>query len=206
MVAIIISLVLFAVLVLIAIRLVSIKKPAEAESDTNLGTTGPLIHASGIYSIVRKSPRDELQNIRPKEAELRKYCVSINEDINKLNLNESDKQKLVAMWHKAMNENIKVVEQGDCEDVSFYYLDFPKDNQCPVCATYIKRGQFVTREEIFSTPSIIPPFHLGCTTKIVPYHGKEDLRDTAIIGMAPLFKGHTPPVLPEWKKTVKITS
>jgi hypothetical protein len=123
-----------------------------------------------------------------------------------LNLNESDKQKLVAMWHKAMNENIKVVEQGDCEDVSFYYLDFPKDNQCPVCATYIKRGQFVTREEIFSTPSIIPPFHLGCTTKIVPYHGKEDLRDTAIIGMAPLFKGHTPPVLPEWKKTVKITS
>jgi|WetSurMetagenome_2_1015567.scaffolds.fasta_scaffold79763_2 hypothetical protein len=206
MVAIIISLVLLAVLILIAIHLASLKKPAEAESDTSLGTTGPLIHASGIYSIVRKSPRDDLQNIRPKEAELRKYCAAINEDINKSKLNESDKQKLMAMWQKAMDENIKVVEQGDCEDVSFYYLDFPRDNQCPVCATYVKRGQFVTREEIFSNPAIIPPFHLGCTTKIVPYHGKEDLRDTAIIGMAPLFKGHTPPVFPEWKKTVKITS
>ena len=206
MVAIIVSLVLLAVLILIAIRLVSLKKTDEAESESNLGTTGPLIHASGIYSIVRKSPREDLLNVRPKDAELRKYCASINEDINKSKLSESDKQKLLTEWQKAVEENIRIIERGDCEDVAFYYLDFPKEKQCPVCAAYFKRGQFVTREEIFSTPAIIPPFHLGCTTTIVPYHGKEDLRDTAIVGMAPLIKGHSPPVFPEWKKTIKIIS
>jgi hypothetical protein len=206
MVAIIVSLVLLAVLILITIRLANLKKPDETESENTLGTTGPLIHASGIYSIVRKSPREGIQNIRPKDAELRKYCASINEDINKSKISESDRQKLMTEWQKAVEDNIRVIERGDCEDVAFYYLDFPKENQCPVCATYFKRGQFVTREEIFSTPAIIPPFHLGCTTKIVPYHGKEDLRDTAIIGMAPLFNRHTPPALPEWKETVKFTS
>jgi hypothetical protein len=203
MIAIIISLVLLAVMVLIAVRLISLKRPTEGEDTSINGTTGPLIHASGIYSIVRKSPREGLQAMRPPEAELRKYLASINEDINKLSLNGLEKQKIVAQWQKSMEENIRVVERGDCEDVAFYYLDFPREKPCRVCESYIKRGQFVTREQIFSTPSTIPPFHLGCTTKIVPYHGKEDLRDTAIIGMAPLFKGHTPPLFPDWEKTVK---
>ena len=205
MVAIIVSLVLLAVLILIAIRLVSIKKNDETEPENNLGTTGPLIHASGIYSIVRKSPREDLLNVRPKDTELRKYCATINEDINKSKLSESDRQELLTAWQKAVEENIRIIERGDCEDVAFYYLDFPKGKECPICTAYFKRGQFVTREEIFSTPAIIPPFHLGCTTTLVPYHGKEDIRETTIIGMAPLFKGHAPPVLPDWKKTVKTT-
>ncbi|MBN1131236.1 MAG: hypothetical protein JXA71_19755 [Chitinispirillaceae bacterium] len=203
MLAIIISVVLLAILILIAIRFVSPKRPDEPTIENNLGTTGPLIHASGIYSIVRKSPRDNLISLRPKEPELVKYLASLNVDIFGKPLSESDKRQLLALWKSAMEKNIRTVEQGDCEDVGFYYLDAPKERPCAVCNTYFNQGQYVTREEIFSAPSVIPPFHLGCTTRIVPYHGKEDLRDTAIIGMAPLFKNHALPPLPEWKKTVK---
>jgi hypothetical protein len=202
MFAVIISIVLLAVLILIAIRLVSLKRPQEAIEDNSLGTSGPLIHASGIYSIVRKSPREDLFSKRPSDADVRKYLSTINEDINKRRLSDTEKQKIAIQWHKAMEENIRVIERGDCEDVSFYYLDFAKDHECPLCESYFKRGHFVTREEIYTKPSIIPPFHLGCTTRILPYYGKEDLRDTAIMGMAPLFKGSTPPELPDWKKTV----
>ena len=203
MLAVIISVVLLAVLILIAIRFVSPKRPDQPAEENNLGTTGPLIHASGIYSIVRKSPREDLISLRPKEPEVIKYLASLNEDIHGAKLSDSDKQKIAAQWKSFMEKNIRTLEQGDCEEVGFYYLDSPQGKPCPVCSSYFNLGQFVTREEIFSTPSVIPPFHLGCTTQIVPYHGKEDLRDTAIIGMAPLFKNHVLPPLPEWKKTVK---
>ncbi|MBN1129194.1 MAG: hypothetical protein JXA71_09425 [Chitinispirillaceae bacterium] len=203
MFAVILSIVLLAALILVAVRLVSFKRPQEDTEENNLGTTGPLIHASGIYSIVRKSPRENLGALRPQEAEVRKYLATINEDINKQPLSDADKQKIITHWQKAIDENIRIIERGDCEGVEFYYLDFPKDKTCPLCRSSITPGQFVTREQLFSTPSIIPPFHLGCTTRIHPYFGKEDLRDTAIMGMAPLFTGSTPPVLPDWKKTLK---
>lgn len=103
-----------------------------------------------------------------------------------------------------MEENIRVVEQGDAEDVEFYYYDFKGDKPCPACASYVKMGQFVSRQEIFKYPSIIPPLHIGCTTKIVPYRGKEDLRETTIRGMAPFFSKSAPPLLPAWKKPLTL--
>jgi hypothetical protein len=201
MIAAIIGLTLLVMLILIAIRMISVKRPPDEESSE--GTGGPLIHASGIYSIVRKSPREDLLNARPQETEIRKYLASINEDINRSEISHFKKLKLLEKWHQLMEENIRVVEQGDTEDVEFYLFDSPDETLCPVCAEYLSRGQFVTRQEVYSHPTIIPPFHLGCTTKFVSYHGRENLRETTIIGMRPFFTTNTPPPVPEWKKLVK---
>ena len=205
MIAVIISVVLLVILILIAIRLISLKRPAGGNigEEIDLGTSGPLIHASGIYSIVRKSPREDLQKIRPPEAEIRKYLASINEDITNKAISHFDKPKLIENWLLSREENVRVVEQGDTEDVEFYYLDFQGGKECPVCTSYFRRGQFVSRQEIFKHPSIVPPFHIGCSTKLVPYHGKENLRETTILGMLPLFSTSAPPPLPDWKRTVK---
>jgi hypothetical protein len=203
MFAAIISLVLLVVLVLIAIRMISAKHPVE--ETVHAGIQVPLIHASGIYSIIRKSPREDLLKIRPQETEIRKYLSSLNEDYSRMPLTAADRQKLMEQWHLAMEENIRVVEHGDAEDVEFYYFDWPGDSACRVCEPYIRRGHFVTRQEIYKNPSIIPPFHLGCTTRIAPYQGKENLRQTTIMGMTPFFRKDAPPPAPEWKKTVKCT-
>ena len=203
MLAAIISLVLLIALILIAIRMISLKRlPDEA---SNGDAIGPLIHASGIYSIVRKSPREDLFKIRPPEQEIRKYLSSINEDIKGQALSPYEKMKLLEKWQQSMEENIRVIEQGDAEEIEFYYFDTGGDQKCPVCAGSIERGRFVSREEIFKNPIIIPPFHLGCTTRLIPYRGKENLRETTIIGNIPLFSDDATPPLPEWKRIIKLT-
>ncbi len=197
------GLVLLVVLILIAIRMISVKRPPEEE--ITIGGPGPLIHASGIYSIVRKSPREALAKIRPPESEIRKYLASINEDIHKRELNHFDKIKILERWQHLMEEHIKAVEEGDKEEAEFYYYDFPNEKECPVCSPYLKKGQFVSRQEIFKNPAIIPPFHLGCSTRLVSFHGKENLRETTILGMTPFFQDSGPPDFPEWTKTVKLS-
>ena len=203
MVAAIIGLVLLIVLVIVAIRMISMRHTPDDVSQE--GINNPLIHESGIYSIIRKSPREDLLRIRPPEAELRKYLASLNEDINSRTLSAADKQKLAEKWRQSMEENIRVIELGDTENVEFYYFDYPGDQPCPRCASYLNRGQFVTRQEIFKNPSIIPPFHLGCTTRIAAYRGKENLRETTTLGMAPFFTSSAPPPVPEWMGTVKLS-
>jgi hypothetical protein len=194
----IIGLTLLLILIVIAIRMISVRRPPEEEPST--GTGGPLIHASGIYSIVRKSPREDLSRIRPPEAEIRKYLASINEDIGRSDRSHFEKLKLLERWQQLMEENIRIIEKGDADEVEFYYFDSPNERFCPVCSQYMGRGQFVTRQEIYNHPAIIPPFHLGCTTRFVPYQGKENLRETTIIGMRPFFVSPAQPPLPDWKK------
>ena len=201
MVPAILGLILLLVLILIAIRLIGPKRPP-VEDNESVSAQGPIIHNSGIYSIVRKSPREGLHNIRPQEPEIRKYISSINEDLYGRALSAADKEALVLKWARSMEENIAAVEKGDSGSVEFYYLESSADKQCPVCATFFKQGQFVMRQEIYKNPLVIPPFHLGCTTKLVPYIGKENLRETTTIRMAPLFNRGIAPTFPEWKKTV----
>ena len=108
MVLAIISIILFLILVIFAVRIGLKHGDAEEENLQN-----PIIHASGIYSIVRKSPKEELLKIRPTPEEIRKYLASLNEDIGKLLLSEDDKERLYNSWERSITENTDVIEQGD---------------------------------------------------------------------------------------------
>lgn len=163
----------------------------------------PVIHASGIYSIVRRSPKEQLLKVRPGKEEIQKYLESLNEDIGKYLLSEKDKALILEHWEQSIARNLELIEQGDREGVEFYYYEFSPDD-CPECTKFFNKGQFVTREEIFKYPATIPPFHLGCTCRLYPHHGKEKLRDTTELGLLPFFKGEELPPLPEWKVTFKI--
>jgi hypothetical protein len=192
-----ISLVLFLILLIFAVRIgLNKNKPEEEERYP------AVIHASGIYSIVRRDPREAVHNNKPRTEEIRKYLSLQNVDTNGLPLSEADREKLFAFWNESLNASIQEIEGGDREGVEFYYYDFP--HECPVCDPFLKKGQFVTREELFQNPTFIPPFHLGCTCKINAYHGSENLRDTTELGMRPLFENNNPPSLPSWTKILRI--
>lgn len=198
MALIIVIAVIFLVLTLFALR-VAITRPNHAEDDTH----NPLIHASGIYSILRASPRDVVYKAKPDAAEIRKYLSHLNENINKFSPDAME--SIINNWNKSLENSIKAVEDGDKQCVEFYYFDFaPVD--CPICNRYLKKGQFVTREEIFNHPNLLPPFHLECTATLLPHHGKEDLRETTELGMMPFFKQGKCPELPDWKSIPKQTT
>jgi hypothetical protein len=190
---ILVSLVLFGILILVAISVSFNKKETSEEPN-------PVLHQSGIYSIVRKTPRDQLKDVKPSTEEIRKYLEKINvnsRDPEVINLTTSDIDAYVRDWNDSLDRNIEVVEHGDSIGISFYYYDF-KPDFCNVCSDYLKKGQFVTREEIYQYPHIIPPFHIGCTCTIIAHHG-ETLQDTTELGMVPLFKNEIAPRLPEWR-------
>jgi hypothetical protein len=198
MIIIIVIVVIFLVLALFALR-VAITKPNNAEDDIH----NPLIHASGIYSILRESPREAVLKAKPNAAEIRKYLSTLNESINALNAGTVE--SILSNWNRSLENSIKAVEDGDKKSVEFYYFDFnPVD--CPICRKYLKKGQFVTREEIFKYPNLLPPFHLECTATLLPHHGKEDLRETTELGMMPFFKQGRCPELPDWKSIPKQTT
>ena len=183
---------LLLVVMLIAVRIGINKEKIEQDS------LKPVIHASGIYSIIRKSPRESISDYKPSQEEILKYFSNKNVDTTSLSLSEADKSMLIKRWNSQMESNISEIEKGDEKGVEFYYYKYLWDD--PVCGKYISKGRFVTREEIFQHPNIIPPFHLGCGCQLKQYQGKEKLHDTTEIGMLPLFREGAPPPLPDWKE------
>lgn len=193
MLYVLIGLVIFLLLVLVAIRVSFHSKETSAE------IPNPLLHASGIYSIVRKNPREKIDQHKPSVEEIRKYLESIDVDSkDEVQLSAEAINEAVQNWTESLNKNIEVIEQGDSRGVTFYYYDFSPES-CPVCQDYLKKGQFVTREELFQFPRIIPPFHIGCTCTLFAHSGKEILQETTEIGMIPLFNNEISLRLPEWR-------
>jgi len=162
-----------------------------------------IIHVSGIYSIVRKSPREDLIKLRPSEENIRQYLADQNEDIYNIALNDSERSALIEHWKNQMETCLREVENGDEKGVAFYYYDFPQ--ACGACAPFLSKGHFVSREEIYKNPQLVPPFHLGCTCTLAAHSGKADPKNTAISGLRPFFSDESVPALPEWKSIVTLS-
>jgi hypothetical protein len=164
-----------------------------------------VIHVSGMYSVLRKSPREALAAARPSEEDIKKYLAGVNEDINGAPILAHDRAALLKHWKAQTEMNLRGVEAGDKNGVAFYYYDYLKD--CPICGTFIVKGNFVTREEIYKYPQIIPPFHLGCACVLAAHHGSDKtIRETAISGMSAFFDGEAPPPLPEWTAVLSLSA
>src|SRR5512133_1647253 len=113
---ILVSLILFGILILVAISVSFNKKETSEEPN-------PVLHQSGIYSIVRKTPRDQIRDVKPSTEEIRKYLEKINvnnSDPEDISLTTSDIDAYVREWDDSLDRNIEVIEQGDSGGISFY--------------------------------------------------------------------------------------
>lgn len=191
-----IGILFFLVLILIAIRLGITKRRDDSPEDATV------IHTSGIYSIVRQSPRQAVPEHKPTEEQLRQYLASQNVDTNGKHLFEGDSQSLLSDWSRRLQKSIDTIEEGDTNGVEFYFYDVPEEDT--VCVEHIDKGHFVTREEIHKHPQLIPPFHLGCSCTLVGHDGEVDLQETRRTpGLHPLFRNDTLPQLPDWRRILK---
>jgi len=200
-------LIMGGVAALIVLVLIVMKMSLDPKASDDADDTGKskVIHASGVYSVLRKSPRKDLAELRPTEEEIKRYLAGINEDVNGAPLKASDRSALLRHWKAQMEMNLRGIEAGDKSGVAFYYYDYLKE--CPVCGEFVVKGNFVTREEIYNYPQLVPPFHLGCACLLAAHHGSEKaMRDTAIAGMTPFFEGDAPPPLPEWTAVLSLSA
>jgi len=190
------------VAVLVVLVLAVLKNP---KADGDETAARKVIHVSGVYSVLRKSPREDLAALRPTEEEIKKYLAGVSEDVNGVPLKVSDRTALLRHWKAQTEMNLRGIESGDKGGAVFYYYDYLKE--CPVCGSFIAKGNFVTREEIYKYPQIVPPFHLGCACVLAAHHGSEKMvRETALAGMVPFFEGDTPPPLPEWTAVLSLSA
>ena len=188
---------LFLVLVLIAVHIGISRKDDDAPADK------PVLSGSGVYSIVRRSPRTAVMKVRPGADEVRQYLVSVNEDNTGKRLSSEDKERLVAAFTADTEAAIAEVEAGDQEGVEYYYYDYRWDD--PVCEGMVGKGQYVTREEMFRFPQLLPPFHLGCGCVVRRQHGNDTPRKTIALNMRPLLPDNQqPPRLPDWRSVCRI--
>jgi|WetSurMetagenome_2_1015567.scaffolds.fasta_scaffold00051_23 hypothetical protein len=191
MVLAVIGILLLLLAMLVAVRIGMRREKPEEE------VPSPMIHGSGIYSIIRRSPRENIGDYKPSQEEIRKYLIDKN-----VNIIVGNPEKIIDAWNEQMEANIREIEQGDQDGTEFYYFDFKWDD--PVCSKIIHKGRFVTREQIFQYPQVIPPFHIGCGCQLCKYQGKDKLRETTEIGMLPLFRGGELIPLPDWKEISSI--
>lgn len=187
----------FLIFIIVAIRLGIAKQKQEAEQENQT-----VIHTSGIYSIVRKSPREDIGKIKPSIEEIHQYLTDQNVDIHGKKLGGADKETLINAWKTNLENTLLLIDNGDKKGHEFYYYDFKEEDD--VCKN-INKGNFITRQDIFKHPQLIPPFHLGCRCTLKSHQGTDDLRDTTLLGMNPFISenGAIPP-LPEWKKILKL--
>ena len=175
---------------------------ARQKTESEPASPDQVIHTSGIYSIVRRSPREDLYRIRPTERDLKQYLKDQSVDINGSRITDSDRKRMASMWSSVMESNISMIENGDYKGCEFYYYDYSGVDK--VCSSFIDKGHYVTREEIFKHPELIPPFHPGCTCVLNSHFGGENPRETTVMGMRPLFRDNdTLPPLPDWKNLQK---
>lgn len=190
--------ILLGVILLVIFLLIAVRVGVSREKPDDQATAAPVIHKSGIYSIVRRSPRDTIANHKPSSDEIRKYLDSKNEEINRHSLSDSRKRALIDQWEELLERNISEVEAGDREGVEFYRYDYPDSDY--ICDQAVPKDCFVSREQIFNHPGLIPPFHLGCTCELARYHGDENFRDTGSYQFRRIFDTDRLSGLPEWKQ------
>jgi hypothetical protein len=186
----------FLVLILVAVRLAVTRQEEEEPGES------AKIHASGIYSVVRQSPRRAIGEVKPAEGDIRQYLSGQNVNLDGRSLSENEAEELIALWNRSIDHNLQVVEEGDRNGVEFYFYDLAAEDAA--CDAIISKGHFVTREQIFKHPRLIPPFHLGCRCGLKAYRGDENLNDTTEIGIRPFVsdEDNLPP-LPHWQSIVQ---
>ncbi len=192
-----IGILFFLVLILLAVRFGITKQKLANERESEA-----VIHTSGIYSIVRKSPRDEVAKIKPSAKEISQYLSGQTVDIHEKKLTESDKHELLSSWQTNLESALKEMEEGDNKGLEFYYYDVHTNDD--ICKKSLGKGHFITRQDIYKFPELIPPFHLGCRCSLKCHKDTENIRDTSEFGMQPFIQNDEVPPLPDWKHILKI--
>jgi hypothetical protein len=153
--------VIFIIVLVVLAMYISLQK-REIVEDNNM----PIIHTSGIYSVIRKSPRDNVYTAKPSKEEVRAYLASQSKDVEGKPLSETDREKAAADFSARLESSLKAVEEGDKMGVQRF--EIRTSPQCAPCRKFAEARYFITREDVYRHPEVLPPFYPGCSCSLVP--------------------------------------
>ncbi|MFH0921291.1 MAG: hypothetical protein V1913_13140 [Fibrobacterota bacterium] len=166
----IIGVIFLVVLVVLALYIGLQKKEVVADEAM------PMIHTSGIYSVIRKSPRENLHPAKPVIDDLRAFVSVQTEDIHGAPLSGADKVAALTHYQERLDAAIQLILTSDREGVQ-RYLVVPCAGEGP-CDAFRQKSFFITREDIYHHPELIPPFYPGCGCSLRPEADKMLSGDT----------------------------
>jgi len=147
--------VIFIVFLVLAALYISMQKK-DVEEEGKM----PVIHTSGIYSVIRKSPRENVFTVKPDSAAMKAFLASETKDTLGRPLSEKDREALLKSYTDRLEKSLKLIEDGDRIGVQRFIIRFGKE--CEPCRVFSGDRFYVTREDIFKHPELIPPYYAGC--------------------------------------------
>jgi hypothetical protein len=153
------------------------------------------IYASGVYSLIRKSPRKELQEREPPSEEVQSVLSSAQAAA----ANGSAEQYLDE-WRRQANISINNIEKGDREGIQTYRYQVPA--KCHRTCAMFGGDAYVTREQLHNHVQLIPPFHLGCGVQLVTKEAWSAGNENA--AWTPILPVNGKYLTPDWRIVVKL--
>jgi hypothetical protein len=152
------------------------------------------IYASGVYSLIRRSPRKELQEREPPLEEVQPVLGRAQAEAN------GSAQQYLDEWRRQANISINNIEKGDREGIQTYRYQVPA--KCQKTCAMFSGDAYVTREQLHNHVQLIPPFHLGCGVQLVTKEawtaGNENAAWTPILPVNGKY------LTPDWRIVVKL--
>lgn len=166
-------------------------KDGERQQDDN----SP-IYASGVYSLIRKSPRKELQEREPPLEEVQSVLASPHA----AKAANGSAQQYLDEWRRVANISITNIEKGDREGIQTYRYQVP--SKCQKTCAMFHGDAYVTREQLHNHVQLIPPFHLGCGVELVT----KEAWSAGVEGAAwsPILPVNGKYQTPDWRIVVKL--
>jgi hypothetical protein len=179
--------------ILIAAAIVSALRRGKSGQKT--GAQDSPMYASGVFSLIRRSPREMVMAKVPSLELIRKTLSHATS--HGLTL-KAGPEAYLAEWHRVAELCINEVEKGDREGTQTYRYLVP--NHCQATTGHLGGDAYVTREQLHKTPELLPPFHLGCGCVIV---GKEAWQNGSTQGgWTPVLPVNGNYPLPDWRTVV----
>ncbi|MBF0432334.1 MAG: hypothetical protein HQK83_13700 [Fibrobacteria bacterium] len=158
----------------------------------------PTIHQSGVFSIIRKSPREALEK---KQLTLEQIKEALAATLSKQEV-EDQAESYYKLWTEILEESISIIEDGDTKGLQTYMYNVP-ERDTDTCKLF-SGNTYVTREQLQNFPNIIPPFHLGCNVRLISKEAWNTNLDGT--GWKPLLPENGKYPTPEWRTIAKIES
>ena len=186
----------FAVILILAAAgfLVAVRKGKDGDGDAQ-DDSSP-IYASGVYSLIRKSPRKELQEREPPLEEVQ----AVLSDSRTTEVANGSAPQYLDEWRRQANISINIIEKGDREGIQTYRYQVPA--KCQRTCTLFGGDAYVTREQLHNHVQLIPPFHLGCGVQLMTKEAWNAGSENA--GWSPILPVNGKYSTPDWRIVVKL--
>ena len=118
------------------------------------------MYTSGVFSLIRKSPREAVLARIP---DLEAVRAALSTQPGKAN---GGAEQYRDRWLRTAELCINNVERGDKEGIQTYGYTVPE--KCLITCGRFGGDAYATREQLHHEVRLIPPFHLGCGCEITP--------------------------------------